>query len=179
MRIYTWILGLIGSAALAVGLGAWHPWFVHAAQATRVQATATGPAVNPDAITWAQATRVAPGLARQPRWLPPGISQSQLIRDPAHGVLLANYTGGRWTLQIQEFPGPTRVSNPNEVPSVLAGRPVMVASWQTPNPYTGVSTHLNDVAFELNGNSYDVLGINVPLATVEHVAVSLLPQKHP
>ncbi len=173
MRVKSWIAGAASAAVLGLGFSLWHPWVAGAASLNRPQSVEAALAPSPETVTWQQARIDAPTLVRAPTWLPAGISQSQLVRDPSHGVVVATYTGPKqaWTILVQEIPGPTAVSNPNEVPGTLAGHPVTLAQWQASS-----GAQLHDVFFQLNGNGYDVLGINVPLPVVEHVATSVIAQ---
>jgi|SRR5579875_2278997 len=135
-----------------------------------LQALGRGTMVSPS-LTWQQARRDGPSWVRKPTWLPAGVSPPQLVQGPVTGSLVASYAGphNSWTLQINEWAGPVSVSNPNETTSSLAGIAVTISQWHSTS-----GTPLNDVVFHLNGHEYEVLGINVPLAVVEHVAASLI-----
>lgn len=173
MRIISWAAGAAGAAVLGMAFTLWHPWVADAASLDHPPSVVAARVSSPTAITWQQARAEAPALVRAPTWLPTGIRQVRLMRDPARGVVIATYTGPQqaWTILIQEIPGPTAVSNPNESSSTLAGHPVTLSQWQASS-----GAQLHDVFFRLNGNGYDVLGINAPLTVVEHVAASLIAQ---
>lgn len=51
----------------------------------------------------------------------------------------------------------------------MAGPPVTISQWTA---HSGA--HLVNVELTLGGNTYDVMGINCPLATAEQVAASLI-----
>ncbi len=128
------------------------------------------PVVLPS-LTWQQARHAGPSWVRKPSWLPAGVGPAQLVPGPVTGSLVATYAGphNAWTLQISEFAGPITASNPHETSGTLAGHPVTVSQWQST---TG--TPLAAVVFHLNGHEYEVLGINVSLTVVEHVATGLI-----
>jgi hypothetical protein len=171
MRIHSWVMSMAGVVALAMLLSLWHPWTAEAASLNHPAPATATQAPSLSVITWQQATLHAPPLARVPSWLPSGVSTSQLVRDPVHGLLIATYTGPdhAWTIQIQENPGPTTASNPDQRSGTISGHPVTLSQWQSTS-----GAKITNVFFTLNGNGYDVLGINVPMAIVEKVTSGLI-----
>ncbi len=170
MQVRSWVIGVLGAAAIGLLIGGWHPWNVKAASSHRAATIRIAQALNPTLTTWSQAHADAPTLVRKPGWVPSGITQQHLYREP-HGVFSAFYTGshGAWTIMIQENEGAVTISSPNQTPGTLAGIPVLLSEWQANS-----GAHLSNVSFRLNGNTYDVNGINTPLAVAEHVAASLI-----
>lgn len=171
MHINSWAISMIGAGALVTVAALWQPWRADAASLNRPRPTVTSPTPSLQVVTWHQAKVQAPSLIRQPTWLPPGTSAPALLRDPVHGQLTVTYTGpnNAWTIQIAENAGPTTIANPNETAGVIAGVPVTLSQWTASS-----GAQMSDVFFRLNGNGYDVLGINTPQAALKHVAAGLI-----
>lgn len=112
----------------------------------------------------------APTLVRKLGWLPSGVTRHQWYREP-HGVFSAFYTGlhGAWTIMVQANKGMVAGASPNHTPGTLAGIGAVLAQWPVNS-----GARLTNVSFRLNGNTYDVNGINAPLTVAEHVAASLI-----
>ncbi len=174
-----WALGVLGLAAAGVVAGGWHPWQIsHVASGP---ATAKHPAIkvsavgnSPVPITWAEAQAKFPTLARVPGWLPPGVAHSSLWYD-GHGAVDAYWMGPqyKWTLDVTEVAGTDyyhNVSAPHQTRGTIGGTPAMIAEWYA----TPGGAYITNIAFGLDGNTYDVNGINISLTVAEHVAVSLI-----
>lgn len=174
-----WAVGVLGLAAVGVVVGAWHPW--HVVRVASAPAAAKPPALKtsaagsgPVAITWTEAQAKFPTLARVPSWLPAGVAHRSLTYG-GHGNLDASYAGPQyqWTVMISEDTGSVVTVAPNQVHGTVGGVPALIAKWDA----SPGGAHLTNVAFQLDGDSYDVNGINVHLSVVEHVAVSLIHAK--
>ncbi len=174
-----WALGALVLVAAGFIAGGWHPWRVSGLASGH--ATAKPPAIkvsaaghSPVPITWAKAQAEFPTLARVPGWLPAGVTHSSLWYD-GHGAVDAYWMGPqyKWTLDVTEYPGTNyylNVSAPHQTQGTIGGIPAMLAEWHA----TPGGANLTNIAFALDGNTYDVNGINISLAAAEHVAVSLI-----
>ena len=171
-----WALGALVLVAAGFIAGGWHPWRVSGLASGH--ATAKPPAIkvsaaghSPVPITWAKAQAEFPTLARVPGWLPAGVTHSSLTYG-GHGNLDASYAGPqyKWTVMISEDAGSVVTVAPNQTSGTVGGTPALIADWHA----TPGGAYLTNVAFQLDGHSYDVNCINVSLSVAEHVAVSLI-----
>ncbi len=127
---------------------------------------------SPVPITWAQARAAFPRMARWPGWLPPGVAHSS-VWDDRNGAIDAYWMGPhyKWTLDVTEYPGTELdIVAPHQTSGTVGGTPALIADWYA----TPGGAYITNIAFALDGNTYDVNGINLSLAVAEHVAVSLI-----
>ncbi len=172
-----WALGALGVVAAGVIAVGWHPWRVsgvasaHApAKPPAIKVSAAGH--SPVPITWAQARATFPTMVRRPGWLPPGVAHRSLWYD-GHDTVDAYWMGPKykWTLDVTEYPGTQLdIVTPHPTHGTVGGTPALIAHWHA----TPGGALITNIAFALDGNTYDVNGINISLAVAEHVAVSLI-----
>jgi hypothetical protein len=127
---------------------------------------------SPVPITWAQGRATFPSRARIPGWLPPGVAHRSLYYD-GDDTLDAYWMGPqyKWSLDVTEYPGTELdVVAPNQTSGTVGGIRALIATWYS----TPGGAYLTNIAFALDGNTYDVNGINLSLAVTMHVAISLI-----
>ena len=168
-----WALGVLALAAGGL-IGGGHPGTGSrsAVKPPVIKLSAAGN--GPVPITWAQARATFPTMVRRPGWLPPGVAHSSLWYD-GHGAVDAYWMGPQyqWTLDVTEYPGTDyylNVSAPHQIHGTIGGIPAVLADWYA----TPGGAYITNIAFGLDGDTYDVNGINISLAVAKHVAVSLI-----
>jgi len=172
-----WALGVLVLVAAGALVSGGHPGTgsrvtagTVAAKPPVIKVSAVGN--SPVPITWAQARATFPTMTREPGWLPPGVAHHSLYYD-GHDTVDAYWMGPqyKWTLDVTEYTG-TQIDivSPNQTSGTVGGIPALIADWYA----TPGGAYITNIAFALDGNTYNVNGINLSLAVAEHVAVSLI-----